>query len=324
MTAYDTAADVELSLVVPMYNEEDVMDIFFDTVLPLVQGITDSFEIVCVNDGSADSTLEGLRRRNRQEPRIKVVDLSRNFGKEYAMTAGIDHASGQAVVPMDADLQDPPEVLADLVAKWREGYEVVLAVREDRSTDTWLKRFTALGFYRVIGAMSDVHIPQNAGDFRLMDRKVVQALATMPERSRFMKGIFAWLGFRQAVVYYPRAARAAGTSKWKYWRLWNFALEGIISFTSAPLKVWSYFGFATAAASIFYMLYIVLRTVLYGVDVPGYASLISAILFFSGLNMIGLGVLGEYVSRIFTEVKQRPLYLVRERIGFESPQGQDE
>ncbi|NEP77035.1 MAG: glycosyltransferase family 2 protein [Okeania sp. SIO3B3] len=314
----------ELSLVVPMYNEQEVLGTFFDAVLPIMERIGLSFEIVCVNDGSSDGTLEALRQFRQRDERIKIVDLSRNFGKESALSAGIDHAVGRGVIPMDADLQDPPEVVVDLVAKWQEGYEMVLAVRQDRSSDTAFKRFTANTFYRVIGRMSDVEIPPNAGDFRLMDRKVIDALALLPERSRFMKGMFAWLGFRQAVVYYARCPRAAGESKWKYWKLWNFALEGIVSFTSAPLKVWSYFGFATAALGIVYMFYIIAKTMLFGVDVPGYASLIVVILFFNGLTMIGLGVLGEYLSRIFNEVKQRPVYLVRERMGLEEPQSASE
>lgn len=311
----------ELSIVVPMYNEEAVIDFFFQAVLPIAASVAENFEIVCVNDGSRDRTLRMLEEHRSRDPRIKIVDLSRNFGKESALSAGLDFATGRAVVPMDADLQDPPEVLQDLVAKWREGFDMVLAVRNERKTDTFLKRLTAKYFYNSIGMISDIVIPANAGDFRLLDRKVVDALKLMPERSRFMKGLFAWLGYRQATVYYARPARAAGTTKFNYWRLWNFALEGIISFSSTPLKIWSYFGFFVAALSILYMFFIIVRTLLWGIDVPGYASLMVAVLLMSGLNMIGLGVLGEYLSRIFTEVKQRPLYLVQRAYGFKDNDG---
>lgn len=309
-----------LSIVVPMHNEEEVCAAFFARMLPILRGLTPDFEIICVNDGSRDRTLEILKAVHAEEPRIKVIDLSRNFGKELALTAGIDHAQGDAVIPIDADLQDPPELIPDLVAKWQEGYDTVVAVRSDRSSDSRGKRWSAQAFYRLIGRLGEVPIPANAGDFRLLDRQVVAALRGLPERTRFMKGLFAWLGFRQAVVSYARAPRAAGQTKWKYWKLWNFALEGIFSFTTLPLRMWSYLGLTTAGISLIYTIYIVLHTLLFGADVPGYASLIVIILFFSGLNMIGLGILGEYLGRVFVETKQRPLYLVRDRFGFEEPQ----
>lgn len=308
-----------LSIVVPMHNEEEVCLTFFARMLPILRGLTADFEIICVNDGSRDRTLEILKAAQSEDPRIKVIDLSRNFGKELALTAGLDHAQGDAVIPIDADLQDPPELIPDLVAKWQEGYDMVVAVRSDRSSDSRGKRWSAEAFYQLIGRLGEVPMPANAGDFRLLDRRVVVALRRLPERTRFMKGLFAWLGFRQAVISYTRAPRAAGQTKWKYWKLWNFALEGIFSFTTLPLRMWSYLGLATALFSMIYMIYIVLRTVLFGVDVPGYASLIVIILFFSGLNMIGLGIFGEYLGRVFVEVKQRPLYLVRDRFGFDEP-----
>lgn len=311
-----------LSVVVPLHNEEEVCATFFARLLPILHGLTADFEIICVNDGSQDRTLEILTAAHAKEPRIKIIDLSRNFGKELALTAGLDHAQGDAVIPIDADLQDPPELIPALVAKWQEGYDMVVAVRSDRSSDSPAKRWSAQAFYRLIGRLGEVPIPANAGDFRLLDRRVVTALRRLPERTRFMKGLFAWLGFRQAIVTYARAPRAAGQTKWKYWRLWNFALEGIFSFTTLPLRMWSYLGFATAIFSLIYMTYIVLRTLLFGIDVPGYASLIVIILFFSGLNMIGLGILGEYLGRVFVETKQRPLYLVRNRFGFEEQKRQ--
>ena len=310
--------NIELSLVVPMYNEQETISIFFERVVPILKRITSHYEIVCINDGSCDRTLEILRAANTINPCIKIIDLSRNFGKELALTAGIDYASGQAVIPIDCDLQDPPALIEEMVAKWREGYDMVLAVCTDRSSDSVLKRLTAQLFYKLMSRTSDVSIPPNVGDFRLMDRRVVVALANLPERTRFMKGIFAWVGFRQARVFYKRAPRVAGKTKWRFWSLWNLALEGIISFTTLPLKVWSYIGFTCSLFAMVCLVIIIGRTLLYGIDVPGYASLLSVTLFFNGLIMIGIGILGEYIARVFIEVKRRPLYLAREVIGFAS------
>jgi glycosyltransferase involved in cell wall biosynthesis len=311
--------DFSLSVVVPIYNEASSFEKFFAAVIPALSGVTENFEIICINDGSTDSSLSLLQRLHRAEPRIKVVDLTRNFGKELALTAGLDAATGDAVIPMDADLQDPPELIPKLVERWLEGFDMVVAVRDDRRSDSWLKRNAANMFYRVIGRIGEVPVPSNAGDFRLIDRTVVEVLKRLPERNRFMKGIFAWVGFRQAVVTYARPPRVAGESKWGYWKLWNLALEGIFSMTTMPLRVWTYFGVGVALLAGCYMVFIVVRTLLYGVDVAGYPSLIVAILFFSGINMVGLGILGEYVGRIFVEVKQRPLYLINDMIGFDTP-----
>ena len=311
--------DFSLSVVVPIYNEASSLEKFFAAVIPALSGVTENFEIICINDGSTDSSLSLLQRLHRAEPRIKVVDLTRNFGKELALTAGLDAATGDAVIPMDADLQDPPELIPKLVERWLEGFDMVVAVRDDRRSDSWIKRNAANMFYRVIGRIGEVPVPSNAGDFRLIDRTVVEVLKRLPERNRFMKGIFAWVGFRQAVVTYARPPRAAGESKWGYWKLWNLALEGIFSMTTMPLRVWTYFGVGVALLAGCYMVFIVVRTLLYGVDVAGYPSLIVAILFFSGINMVGLGILGEYVGRIFVEVKQRPLYLINDTIGFDTP-----
>ena len=308
---------IEISLIVPMYNEGEVVKLFFDRITPIVSSITKSYEIICVNDGSLDFTSELLIEARTTNPRIKIINLSRNFGKEAALTAGIDHAVGQAVIPIDADLQDQPELIPEMVTKWREGYDMVVAVRTDRQSDSFLKKFTANSFYRLMGRLSDVPIPSNAGDFRLLDRQVVEALKRFPERTRFMKGLFAWLGFRQAFVSYSRPERAAGTTKWRYWRLWNFALEGITSFTSLPLIIWTYIGGLMAFSAFLYAVYILVRTIIFGVDVPGYASIVVILLFFNGLNLLGIGVVGEYLARVFTEVKNRPLYLVRDRYGFE-------
>ena len=305
-----------LSLVVPMYNEFEACGPFFARVLPVVKEVTEDFEIICVNDGSTDDTLEILRKLNIEDARIKILNLTRNFGKEIALTAGIEHACGSAVIPLDADLQDPPELIPEMVEKWREGFDSVIAIRSDRQSDSYLKRSTASLFYRIIGRISEVPIPPNAGDFRLLDRAVVNALLQLPERTRFMKGLYAWVGFNHAYIGYSRPQRAAGRSKWKYWKLWNLALEGIFSFTTLPLRIWTYVGFAVASISALYGLVIIVRTLLYGVDVPGYASLLVTVLFLSGVNMVGLGILGEYLGRIFLEVKQRPMYLVGSRIGF--------
>jgi polyisoprenyl-phosphate glycosyltransferase len=299
-----------------MYNEEAVCMEFFAAVLPVAEAITPDYECICVNDGSSDATIVRLKQAHANNPRIKVIDLSRNFGKEAALSAGLDHTTGDAIVPIDADLQDPPELIKEMVQFWQQGYEIVLGVREDRSSDSPLKRITANAFYRIMKKVGDVPLPANAGDFRLMDRRVVDAIRRLPERTRFMKGLFAWVGFRIAQVPYKRPLRAAGETKWKYWQLWNFALEGIFSFTTMPLKIWTYLGVTIAAISSLYLAFVLLKTAILGIDVPGYASLLSVILFFSGVNMVGLGIIGEYLGRIFLEVKNRPLYIVREYLGF--------
>ena len=304
-----------LSIIVPMYNEEDAMDGFFKRVQRVLQTVTPSYEIICVNDGSRDLTLARLRQAAERDERIKVVNLSRNFGKEIALSAGLDHATGDAVIPIDADLQDPPEVIPLMVAKWRAGAKLVLAKRRDRSSDGWLKRVTANGAYWLFSKLTHPRIPQNVGDFRLMDRDVVNAIKRLPERSRFMKGLFAWIGYEAEMVEYDREARSAGETKWNYWKLWNFALDGITSLSSLPLRIWSYLGFGVSLFAMAYLGFTVAKTVIFGLDVPGYASLMSVILFFNGVLLVGIGVIGEYLARIFTEVKARPLYIVSETIG---------
>ncbi|MGU7776360.1 glycosyltransferase family 2 protein [Burkholderia sp. MR1-5-21] len=301
-----------VSLVVPFHNEEAVVDAFFREVKTVLLSIPDAdYEIVCVNDGSTDATLERLLAFCEADARIRVIDLSRNFGKEAALTAGLDDAAGDAVIPFDADLQDPPEVIPVLVDRWRSGFDVVLAMRVDRHVDSWIKRGMAALFYRVHNAISDTSIPENAGDFRLMTRQVVDTLKQLPENRRFMKGLFAWVGFRVTSVDYVRRPRAAGHSKFSGWKLWNFALEGLTSFGTLPLRVWTYIGGVTAVFAIFYSTYLMLRTLIHGVGVPGYASLITAVLFLGGVQLIGIGVIGEYVGRIYMESKRRPVYVVR-------------
>ncbi|MGF6240997.1 glycosyltransferase involved in cell wall biosynthesis [Paraburkholderia sp. GAS38] len=303
-----------LSLVVPFYNEEESVEQFFLRVRLALEAIESvDYEIVCVNDGSKDDTLLKLIEAARHDSKIHIIDLSRNFGKEAALTAGLNEALGDIVIPFDADLQDPPEVIADLVMKWQEGYDVVVAKRVDRASDTFLKRFSAAAFYRLHNKLSDVKIPENVGDFRLITREVVEAIKLMPESRRFMKGLFAWVGYRTATVTYARESRVAGKTKFSAWKLWNFALEGLTSFGTLPLRVWFYLGLAVALLSLVYAGYLVARTMLLGIVVPGYASIITAVLFLGGVQLIGIGIIGEYVGRIYVESKQRPVYLIRRR-----------
>ncbi|MXN73752.1 glycosyltransferase [Burkholderia sp. 4701] len=303
-----------ISLVVPFYNEGEAVGHFFDVVMPLMSGIDGiRFEIVCVNDGSRDDTLDRLVAIGAKDRRVRVIDLTRNFGKEAALTAGIDEAVGDAVIPIDADLQDPPSLIPVMIEHWRGGAEVVAARRTNRACDSFAKRTAAKLYYRVHNALSEVKLPENVGDFRLMDRQVVNALRSLPERRRFMKGLFAWVGFRTVIVDYERDARSAGKSKFSGWKLWNFALEGITSFSTVPLRSWTYIGLGIAALSFLYGSFIVTRTLMFGNPVPGYASLISAMLFISGIELVGIGVVGEYIGRIYYESKERPVYLVRRR-----------
>jgi len=307
-----------LSIVVPLYNEEKNIDYLFQRLESVLDKVGLTYEIICVNDGSRDRTLEKLVTHYHRNSCIKVINFSRNFGKEIALTAGIDFANGAAVIPIDADLQDPPELIEALIAKWQEGFDVVYATRRTRQGETWLKRFTANAFYRVIGQMTAVTIPCDTGDFRLLDRRVVVALKQLPERTRFMKGLFAWVGFRQTAIYYDRDQRYQGQSKWNYWRLWNFAVDGITSFSLAPLKIWSYIGIFLSFIAFIYAFFLVLRTLILGVDVPGYASLMVVILFLGGMQLVTLGIIGEYLGRVYEEVKGRPLYLIRDIYGIET------
>jgi glycosyltransferase involved in cell wall biosynthesis len=309
---------VEISVIVPLYNEEPNIDYLFERLTLVLNRLKMKYEIICINDGSKDNTIERLIEYHYQNSAIKIINLSRNFGKEIALSAGLDYATGAAVVPIDADLQDPPELIAEMVDKWREGYDVIYATRRSRNEETWLKRFTANAFYRTLNRISLVPIPHDTGDFRLLDRRVVEALKKLPERNRFMKGLFSWVGFKQTSIYFDRPARYQGESRWNYWRLWNFALDGITSFSFIPLKVWSYIGVLVAIPSFCYASFLVLRTLIFGIDLPGYASIMVAILFLGGVQLVSLGVIGEYLGRVYEEVKRRPLYLVRDAYGFDS------
>ena len=310
---------LELSLVIPVKDEEAAIGPCLARVIPVLEAMDDpaarSFEILFVDDGSTDTTLEVIRKAHAADPRIRGISLSRNFGKEAALTAGLDVARGKAVVPLDVDLQDPPEALPKMIAKWREGNDVVYGVRDNRETDSLPKRLTADLYYRAHNWLSSDKIPEHAGDFRLLDRRVVQVIRRMPERNRFMKGLFAWAGFKQAAVSYHREERTVGRTKYNYWKLWTLAIDGITSASTVPLRVWSYVGGTVALGALAYAIVIIIRTLLSGIQVPGYASLMVAILFLGGLQLLSLGVLGEYVGRILTETKGRPLYVVREEIG---------
>ncbi|EKT4523095.1 glycosyltransferase family 2 protein [Pseudomonas putida] len=299
-----------LTLIVPVLNEEDSISHFIGAINEKLNGLPADLEILFIDDGSTDSTIEQIKKSAFNDERIQYLTLSRNFGKEAAMTAGLDHARGDAVVPMDVDLQDPPELIHEFLKLWQEGYDTVYGVRKDRNEDTRSKRASAGMFYRVFNWLSHTEIPANAGDYRLMDRKVVEVLRKLPERNRFMKGLFAWPGFSSIGVEYSRPARHAGQTKWNVWKLWNFALDGLTSFSTWPLRVWTYIGVSIAFISLLYMVYIIFRTILFGVDLPGYASLMSVILFFGSVQLISIGVLGEYIGRLYIEAKGRPVYLL--------------
>ena len=299
-----------LSLVIPVFDEEDSIDLFIDTVVPMLERDRLRYELVFVNDGSRDDTLSRLIARSAADRHIRIVNLSRNFGKEAALTAGIDHARGDVLLPMDIDLQDPPDLIGAFMARWREGYDIVYGVRTARRTDTTAKRMSAGWFYWAFNAMSPVRIPANVGDFRLVDRRAAEVLRQLPERNRVMKGLFAWVGFNSIGVPYERPERAAGTTKFNYWRLWNFALDGVVSFSTAPLRAWFYVGLVLAAIAVFYAIFIITRVLILGIDTPGYASLLIAVLLMGAIQLLSLGIIGEYLGRLFLEVKGRPIYIV--------------
>ena len=299
----------QLCVIVPAYNEATGIEEFHHR-LSRVMDKLGTWQVLYVNDGSTDETLEILRRLHANDPHVALINLSRNFGKEIAMTAGFDHARGDAVIVIDADLQDPPEVIPAMVAAWRDGFDVIYAQRSARQGETWLKKTTANLFYRLMQDVGDVPLPRNTGDFRLMSWRVVEALRTLREGHRFMKGLFAWVGFPSKAILYERAPRHAGHSKWNYWKLWNFAIEGVTSFTVMPLKLASYLGLAVSVFAALFILQLVVRTILFGNPVAGYPSLMAVVLFLGGVQLLTLGIVGEYLGRIFNETKRRPLYLV--------------
>ncbi|HBT87094.1 glycosyltransferase family 2 protein [Desulfobacter sp.] len=303
-------SDVSLSIICPCFNEESTIKIFLEKLIPIMQNVQRPYEIIFINDGSTDNTLNVLLKAKSKNPQIRILNLSRNFGKEAALTAGLEHAMGEVVIPIDADLQHPPEIIIEFIKKWEEGFDVVVGKRTVRTGEGVIKKLTAKYFYKFHNQISDVEIPYNVGDFRLMSRKVIEALKRLPENQRFMKGLFAWVGFNTAVVEYEQAPRAAGKTSYNGWKLWDFALDGITSFSTLPLRIWMYIGFLISFLSFLYGSAIVINTLILGVDTPGYASMITVILFLGGIQLIGIGILGEYIGRIYKETKKRPLYII--------------
>ncbi len=316
-------AEAELSVVAPVYNEADNLRPLLDRLIPVLESCARSFEVIFVDDGSTDHTFEILRKAHDADPRIRAIALSRNFGKEIAIAAGLDHASGAAAVIMDADLQHPPEIIQSFVEKWREGYKNVYGQRVDRTADSPLRRLLTQRFYRLFDALGETRLPRGAGDFRLLDANAVAALRTMREHARFSKGLYAWIGFKSIGIPFEVAPRLQGQSKFSYRKLTHFALDGLMSFTTMPLKIWTYVGLATSLLALALASFYIIRTLILGVDVPGFASLMVSITFFGGVQLLSLGILGEYIGRIFAEVKRRPLYLIEERVGL-TPVAQDE
>lgn len=311
-----------LSLVVPVFNEQETVAAFIAAVDACLLGEESgaalvSLEYVFVNDGSRDHTELVIREIAKRDPRVRLVNLSRNFGKEAALCAGLRHASGHAVIPMDVDLQDPPSLIPEMVALWRGGAKVVNARRVDRRSDTPFKRWTSSLFYRLINRVADHAIPDNVGDFRLLDRDAVDVLNDLTEHSRFNKGLFSWIGFKVATVEYARPVRSAGTTKWNGRKLWLLALDGLTSSTTLPLRVWTLLGLAIAAGAFAYALWLIGYTLLMGTDTPGYASIMVTMLLLGGLNLISLGVIGEYLGRVAVQVRGRPLYVVETTVGFD-------
>ena len=306
-------ADKLLSIVVPTYNEAAVLNEFYNRTAAVIDIIEISTEIIFVNDGSSDNSINLLHSLRESDPRIAIVDLSRNFGKEIALTAGLDHAGGDAVIVIDADLQDPPELIPDLIKEWHNGHDVVYAQRIVRNGESYFKKVTAHLFYRLIRhSTGRVSIPSDTGDFRLLSRRALDTLLVLREQHRFMKGLFAWIGYPQKAVQYKRCPRYAGDSKWNYWALWNFAIEGITSFTTSPLRAATYLGLLTAGGAFLYGFVMIVKTLFFGNAVPGYPSLMVVILFLGGVQLIAIGVIGEYLGRMFDETKRRPLYVVQE------------
>ncbi len=315
----ETAHVLFLAIVVPAYNEAQVIDSFHSRLVTVLDAIDASAHIVYVDDGSQDETWARLCALADRDPRVEAMRLSRNFGKEAALTAGLDHVDADAVVVIDADLQDPPEVIPALIARWREGNDVVYATRGERDGETRTKKFTSAAFYRVMERVSDTPLPRDTGDFRLLSRRAVEALRGLRERQRFMKGLFAWIGYRQAAVTYHRDARYAGSTKWNYWRLTNLAIEGITSFSTAPLRIATWLGVSAATLAFLYGLWVLLKVLIWGDPVRGYPTLMVVILFLGGAQLLALGVIGEYVGRTYSESKRRPLYYVESRRGGRPP-----
>ncbi|HSA07487.1 MAG TPA: glycosyltransferase family 2 protein [Candidatus Gastranaerophilales bacterium] len=307
---------MDISIIVPIYNETENLDEFYLRTIKILESINLSFEIIFVNDGSADNTLQRLFFIAQNDNRVKIIDLSRNFGKEIALTAGLDFSSGDAAVVIDADLQEPPELIKELIKKWNEGYDVVYAIRKKRGKEPVIKTILAYLFYRIMKKISQTDIPIDTGDYRLMSRQAVNALIQIREHHRFMKGLFSCVGFKQTGIYYEREQRHKGKSNINLLKLWNLAVDGITSFSFAPLQFSSFAGLIIAIISVLYAVYIIIKTMLYGNPVPGYPSLIVAITFLGGIQLLSLGIIGEYIARTYMESKKRPLYFIKHLTGF--------
>ena len=303
--------DQLISILIPMKNESESIRPLMARLLPILNRLTYRYEIVAINDGSTDNTLDLLLEYKNQVSQLKIVDLSRNFGKEAALYAGFAHCSGDCAISIDSDLQDPPELISEMVLYWSKGYEVVTAVRDSRTTDAYFKRKTAVMFYNLINKIGETKLTPNAGDYRLLDRAAINAFLQLGERVRFNKGLFSWIGFKEKLIYHHRESRLAGKTNWNYWKLFRFSIDGITSFSKAPLEAWFYLGILVSGTGFIYGVYYLIRTLLIGIDVHGYPSILIFILFFSGLQMIGIGVLGKYIGRIFIESKHRPIYILR-------------
>jgi len=299
-----------LLIIVPVYNEHEVVDIFYDRMKHILQQCSVTWSILFVDDGSTDGTVQHIELLRHKDPRVGFISLSRNFGKEYALTAGLDHADTDVVVVIDVDLQDPPELIPKMLELWQQGYDVVYATRKQRQGETYLKKATASWFYKIINAMSQISIPKDTGDYRLLDIKAVRALNKLRENNRFMKGLFAWIGYKQKAIYFDRKKRVAGTTKWNMHKLFSFAVDGITSFSYVPLKFATWIGVSVALFAFVYGLIVIAKTLIFGNDLPGYPSLMVVILFLGGIQLMALGIIGEYLGRLFEENKHRPLYLV--------------
>jgi len=302
------------SIVVPVFNEGEVLNEFYRRLTIVMDELKENYEIIFVNDGSTDNSLEIMKKLHSDDERIKIIDFSRNFGHQMAITAGIDYGSGKAIVTIDADLQDPPEIIPELIKKWKEGYDVVYGVRKKRKGESFFKKATALIFYRLLNRMTDINIPLDAGDFRLMDKKVANNLKKIREKNRYIRGLTSWIGFKQISVLYEREKRLAGHTKYPFKKMLKFAFDAIFSFTNFPLKIATYFGFLVAGLSFLYLIYVLYIKIFTNITIPGWSSLIVAVLFLGGVELVCIGIIGEYIGRIGEEVKKRPLYVIKEVI----------
>lgn len=306
-----------LSIILPCHNESENLDVLFSRLESVLEKMSLPYELIAIDDGSSDDTYARLIQQHQRNPRIKAARFARNFGKENAVSCGLEKASGKAAIIMDSDLQHPPELIPELVQQWQGGAQMVYAIRKNRDTDGALRRAFSRCYYWLFAKIADVKLPPGAGDFRLLDRCVIDAVNSLPERSRFMKGLMSWVGFKTASVEFDVAPRHKGISSWSPFGLVRFALDGLLSFSSIPLRIWTYIGFFVSVFALLYLIYLVIKTIIFGVDVPGFASLLGFMLMLGGIQIMGLGMIAEYISRIFIEVKQRPIYVIAQETGFE-------